>query len=325
MEFSSAIAFQVAMSKSYFKGLVASTLRLWTNLDDSRNRVVLGIKMKGISSLLIVMLFTASTPFAFSQTSSTPAVERPAQSVNAPLEFGLQDGMPVRLRTNRNLSSADAKTGETVDFEVLEDIKVGDIIVIPRGSTAIGTVTRAKPKGRLGKAGKLDIAIDSVRTIAGEKLALRAVKEMKGKTSTTAMTGAIVASSILFFPAAPFFLFLKGKDIKIPKGTEISAYINGDSSLDRARYVQEPDRAISTSDAREASLPVVATVLIKSEPDGADIFIDGKFVGSTPSTLQIPSGDHSISIRKVGFSAWERTISAIAGGNIRLSATLEKP
>jgi hypothetical protein len=41
------------------------------------------------------------------------------------LKFGLQDGTPVKLPINRNMSSADAKTGDTVDFEVLEDVKFG--------------------------------------------------------------------------------------------------------------------------------------------------------------------------------------------------------
>ncbi len=134
------------------------------------------------------------------------------------------------------MSSADAKTGETVDFEVLEDVKVGDVVVIARGSTAMGTVTQGKPKGRMGKGGKLDITIDSVRLVSDEKVALRAVKETKGNGKGGAMTGAIVASSILFFPAAPFFLLMKGKDITIPKGTEITAYINGEITLDASKF-----------------------------------------------------------------------------------------
>lgn len=40
-------------------------------------------------------------------------------------EAVLQDGTPVRLRLSRNLSSADAKEGETVDFEVLEEVRLG--------------------------------------------------------------------------------------------------------------------------------------------------------------------------------------------------------
>ncbi len=159
-----------------------------------------------------------------------------ARKPTAPADFVLHDGTPVKMRIGRTMSSADAKTGETVDFEVLEDVKVGDVVVIARGSTAMGTVTQGKPKGRMGKGGKLDITIDSVRLVSDEKVALRAVKETKGNGKGGAMTGAIVASSILFFPAAPFFLLMKGKDITIPKGTEITAYINGEITLDASKF-----------------------------------------------------------------------------------------
>jgi hypothetical protein len=63
-----------------------------------------------------------------------------------------------------------------------------------------------------------------------------AVKNTKGGGHVGAMTGAIVATSLLFWPAAPFFLFMHGKDITIPKGTEITAYINGNMNLDPMRF-----------------------------------------------------------------------------------------
>ncbi|MGA8676485.1 MAG: hypothetical protein WB621_14810 [Candidatus Acidiferrales bacterium] len=46
----------------------------------------------------------------------------------------------------------------------------------------------------------------------------------------------MVATAIVFFPAAPLFLFMKGKDITIPKGTEITAYINSDVPLDASKF-----------------------------------------------------------------------------------------
>src|SRR5579884_3257839 len=148
----------------------------------------------------------------------------------------LQDGTPVRLRLNRTLSSADAKVGDNVDFEVLDEIKVGDVIVIARGATALGTVTEAQAKKRMARGGKLNVNIDHVRLVNNEKVALRAVKETQGGGHTGAMTGAMVATAVVFFPAAPLFLFMHGKDITIPKGTEITAYINGDTRLDEAKF-----------------------------------------------------------------------------------------
>jgi hypothetical protein len=272
-------------------------------------------------------------PGALKQTAQAP--QSAAQVVKEPPAFGLEDATPVRLRINRNISSADAHVNETVDFEVLEEIKVKDVVVIPRGGTAWGTVTEAQSKRRMGRGGKLNINIDGVRLTSGEKVALRAVKEVAGGGHQGAITGAIVATSIVFFPAAPLFLLAHGKDITIPKGTEITAYINGDISLDQKKFVTqtpistEPgaDNVQPTSDAPEAqdgkTLPsALATVDIKSTPDGAEITVDDKFVGSTPSSLRLAVGDHKIKLGKSGFKTWERIMSVSASATV--DATLEK-
>ncbi len=194
------------------------------------------------SLLLSAVLVFPST--LFPQTKTTPdkndkqaaPASPPPPVVKEPLAFGLEDATPVRMRLNRTMSSADAQVNETVDFEVLDDVKVKDMIVIPRGGMAWGTVTEAQPKRRMGRGGKLNINIDNVRLASGEKVALRAVKDVKGGGHQGAMVGAMVATSIVFFPAAPLFLFVKGKEIVIPKGTEITAYINGDIPLDPAKF-----------------------------------------------------------------------------------------
>lgn len=56
-----------------------------------------------------------------------------------------------------------------------------------------------------------------------------------------------------------------------------------------------------------ATADSAATVTVKSTPDGADISVDGKFVGNTPSTLKLAPGDHTISIESLGFKNWQRT------------------
>lgn len=279
---------------------------------------------KFLSFSLTFLLLQSAFAFALlpntvsAQTAS--ATTAPTQTPTEPLAFGLEDGTPIKLRISRTMSSADAKTGETVDFEVLEDVKIGEIVIVPRGGIALGTVTLGKPKGRMGKGGKLDINIDSVRLVSGEKVALRAVKETKGGGRTGAMTGAIVATSILFFPAAPFFLFMKGKDITIPKGTEITAYTNGSVPLDPNKFVAfKNNESVQISNNKD-----VSTVSVKSTPEGAEISVDGKFAGSTPSSLQLKSGEHTISVKKQGFVLWERTVTLNAGGNITIDASLEK-
>jgi len=270
--------------------------------------------MRKTISLLLV-LFIAISLFSPAMVSAQTAENPPAVS-SARSSFSLLDGTPVRLRLSRNISSKDSKTGENVDFEVLDDIKIGETIVIPKQSAAIATITRAKAAGRLGRGGKLDVNIDYVRLSTGDKIALRSIKENKGDNRTGTMTTGLVAAGILFFPAAPLFLFVKGKNINVAKGTEVTAYVNGDFALDPAKFAP----GLTASAAVEGSTSVV----VKSAPEGAEIEVNGVFVGSTPSTLQLKAGEHKVVVKKSGFVLWERVISVTAGSSITLDATLDK-
>ncbi len=298
-----------------------------------------------LSALLAFPNFAQSDKAA-SQTA--PQEQKPAQPaeqtpppLKQPLAFGLEDGTPVKLRLTRNLSSADAKTGDRVDFEVLEDVRVKELLIIPRGGIAWATVTEAQAKRRMARGGKLNVNIDDVRLTDGEKVPLRAVKEAKGGGHTGAMTGAIVGTAIVFFPAAPLFLFMHGKDITIPKGTEITAYINGDIPLEQKRFLTGTTPAASSSDPAQAQAPVSGTqsanpqnsnvpdpvlssVEVRSTPDGADITVDEKYMGNTPSTLKLTPGDHKVKLEKAGFKIWERTLTVNAGATATVNATLDK-
>jgi hypothetical protein len=197
-------------------------------------------------SLTLILLAHASAAPAVVATSQTNKGQKTApppapepSAMKPALEFGLSEDTPIRLRLGRTISSSTENLNDKVDFDVLEAVKVGDVIVIPQGAKAIATVTEAKKKGRMGKAGKLNVNIDYVQDALGDKIPLRAVKGGSGGSHTGAMTGAIVATSILFFPAAPFFLFMHGKDITIPKGTEITAYVAADTALDRAKFASK--------------------------------------------------------------------------------------
>jgi hypothetical protein len=154
-------------------------------------------------------------------------------------KFILEADTPVKLVLGETISSADERVGNLVNFEVVEDVMVNNVVVIPRGSNAWATVTVAEPKRRMGRGGKLDINIDKVRLADGEKVLLRAVKGGKGGGHQGAMVGAMVATSLVVWPAAPFFLFMHGKDISIPKGTQITAFIEGDAVLDPAKFTAE--------------------------------------------------------------------------------------
>ena len=189
------------------------------------------------------------------------------------------------------------------------------MIVILKSAIAIGIVTAAEAKRRMARGGKLDITIDSVRLIDSEKAALRAVKQGKGGGHMGAMTAGIVVTGLVVWPAAPFFLLMHGKDFTIPKDTEITAYVNGDMTLDpgvnRRVYAVAKPQPVNLKPLITSAAPVAVssaptqenkTILqLASEPDmGADIEIDGNFIGQTPSRVELVNGDHTLRLSNEG-------------------------
>jgi len=285
-------------------------------------------------SMLVALLYLSSSPQAITaQASTAKATQQPAEPAveSQPTQtdfiskkgFVLEEETPVRLRLNRTISSADAHVGDTTDFEVLDDITVNKVLVIPKGGLAFATVTEAQAKRRMARGGKLDINIDYVKLVSGDKAALRAVKDVKGGGHTGGMVGGMVATSIIFFPAAPFFLFMHGKDISIPKGTEITAYVNGDLKLDLAKFQPTAPAQIAMAGSITTA-PASAKLQLESDPVGADIEVDGSFVGNTPSDVQVADGEHTILLKKAGFKDWERKMRVSGGSNVHLNAELEK-
>jgi hypothetical protein len=274
------------------------------------------------SFIALVFLAFCSLLLAQQPQPAPEALASPQQIAPSapPPPHTLLDGTPVKLRLSETISSSDAKVGQEIPFEVVEDISVDQVIVLPKGATAIATVTEADHKKSMGRAGKLNIAISYARLKDQQKVALRATKDTKGGGHIGAMTGAMVATSIVFFPAAPLFLFIHGKDTTIPQGTEIMAFVEGDMHLDMSKFgVAPPELAVAPS----LAAPAQASLVIDSSPPSADIEIDGAFVGNTPSTVSVAPGSHQIAVKKKGFTDWTKTLN-ITGGTVHLNAELEQ-
>jgi hypothetical protein len=221
----------------------------------------------------------------------------------------IPDGTALRLSLTEDLSSSTSEVDEPVHFEVIEDVKFGDVVAIPKGTTAVGHVVEAEPRRRMGRAGKLNFTVDFVKAPDGTNLRLRASSTRKGEDKT----GTVIVGTVLL---SPLFLIMRGKDITIHKGTVINGYIDGDREIAMAA----PNGGVSV---QQTALILSAAITFKSTPDGADITVDGKYVGSTPSTIQIGSGDHAITVEKAHFAPWKRDMTVVAGESVNVNATLE--
>jgi hypothetical protein len=60
-----------------------------------------------------------------------------------------------------------------------------------------------------------------------------------------------------------------------------------------------------------------ATVTVERSSANAEVYLDGAFVGNTPTVLHVSSGNHVLHLT-AGKEAWERTLAVSDGADLRL-------
>jgi hypothetical protein len=80
-----------------------------------------------------------------------------------------------------------------------------------------------------------------------------------------------------------------------------------------AASFQAPDRAPDAG---------IGSVTIASDPPGAEIYVDGKFVGQTPSTIHLPSGIHRVEVKAQGKQGWGRDLDVLQDSQLTLHPVL---
>ena len=69
--------------------------------------------------------------------------------------------------------------------------------------------------------------------------------------------------------------------------------------------------------------PPQATLEFSSDPVGADIYLDGSYIGKSPLTAIVSLGEHDVLIRKSEFGTWQRKLRVTAGLH-KMKAYLER-
>ena len=189
-------------------------------------------------SYAVVPLFWA----ALAAQQSTPAPQAPAvETAGVPAQqrsaSTLQDGAPIKLRLLNKLDSHTAKNGDEIAFDVVNDVVVGGVTVLRRGSPATGVVTQAVASKTMGRAGKLSFTINDIKLRNGGKVPVRAFNRTSGENRTGEMVTLMVEMPIV---SAPFFLLIHGTNTTFGRGTEINAFVNGDVRLDLASFDGAP-------------------------------------------------------------------------------------
>jgi hypothetical protein len=76
--------------------------------------------------------------------------------------------------------------------------------------------------------------------------------------------------------------------------------------------------AAASSSSSEGTLEFAST------PDGADIELDGAFIGSTLRSKSVKPGEYRVVMKKKGFKDWERKVAVSAGESLKILAELEE-
>lgn len=158
-----------------------------------------------------------------SEESSTPTTYVPYVPYVRNNPIILLSGTSVPLKSNHTIYAKRERMGNKIYFTVTEDIKEQDRIVIPKGSTAVGIVRKAKRSSAFGTKGKLHIEMSHInvgnRTI---KLNNKMLK-FYGKNNTPVA----VIAGLCFTPC----FFITGTKAYMPANYEFTVTIMNNESF----------------------------------------------------------------------------------------------
>jgi hypothetical protein len=156
-----------------------------------------------------------------------PHAELAPNAAPSPSELILPNGTPIHLILRKTISSATAHVGDIVELTVAEEVIIDGLAVVPSGARAVGIVSDAEPKKRMGHGGKLGLSINFVHLGDDEKAAVRSYQEGKGPDSSTGVVNPLAS----------------GRDVVFTQGTEFTAYVDGDIHLKREKFQTSKDDA----------------------------------------------------------------------------------
>jgi hypothetical protein len=111
----------------------------------------------------------------------------------------------------------------------------------------------------------------------------------------------------------------KGEYIPVGVTTNVTK-----GSEESAKPAAKPAEAPAKAEPVATPAGATGTVQVVSNPDGADVYSDGAFVGNAPSTLKLSPGKHTVRVTSSGYKEWSREITVQPGSEVKLNAVLEK-
>jgi hypothetical protein len=135
----------------------------------------------------------------------------------------IPSGTQVMLRPSETITPKAYKSGDAIDFIVVQDVKIKDTVAIKGGARARAIVTESKKAGVLGMPAKLAVEHQTVEAVDGTLIPVIATKSTEGDDK-------IVLTVVLTLICLPLIL-LRGGDTQISPATTFDAFTIGSAEL----------------------------------------------------------------------------------------------
>ena len=155
------------------------------------------------------------------------AALNPAGEPSASAKLLLARGTAVPLVFASDVSSKTADVGDKISLAVAEDLKIGAVVVVKKGTPAVATVTEVDNTGMGGAPGEVFFQVDSLQ--AGSVLI-----KMHGTAAKEGQDKVGKAMGLMFVPFVPVGIFVHGKDAEIKQGALLTAFVDADTVLSPA-------------------------------------------------------------------------------------------
>lgn len=138
---------------------------------------------------------------------------------NAQEKMVVPAGTLVIVRPMDAINPKTHHNGDTIDFIVVQDVRVKDKIVIKSGARARGQITESKKASIVGMPAKIAVELQMVEAVDSSMIPIRASKSMEGDDK-------IVLTVILALICLPLIL-IPGGSTHISSGSTFDAFTLG--------------------------------------------------------------------------------------------------
>ena len=139
----------------------------------------------------------------------------------------------VKVATVTPINAKTIKKDDQVEYQAAEDVIENGMLLFAKGTPGYGNVTDVDQAGNFGRDAKVEIDFKNIRAVDGTDVPMMLGEEAKAKMESTAMAaGASLAGIIVLGPIGAIGgLFVRGKNIDLPAGTELYIQTSAPMSL----------------------------------------------------------------------------------------------